>query len=141
MVNESYRSDKKVISFYKGGGVYNWSSNYIFCLNLEGKCVSTVSSIWQYLDNSEIPNMESLWENDEEKNQMVLATKVGFNIYAYNKIVKRWLFNFDKDMGPHLIINHRYMDFFIAENCFFFLQNIFGKPVKKSKWFSVCKTM
>lgn len=64
--------------------------------------------------------MESLWENDEEKNQMFLATKVGFNIYAYNKIVKRWLFVFNKDMGPKLIMNHRYMDFFIAENCFFY---------------------
>lgn len=95
-------------------------------------------NIWKYLDNSEIPNMESLWENDEEKYQMFLATKVGFNIYAYNKIVKRWLFVFDKDMGPHLIINHRYMDFLLK---IVFLQNIFGKPVKKSKWFSVCKTM
>lgn len=53
--------------------------------------------------------MESLWKNDEEKNQMFLATKVGFNIYAYNKIVKRWLFVFDKDIGPHLIINHGFL--------------------------------
>lgn len=76
--------------------------------------------------------MESHWENDEEKYQMFLATKVGFNIYAYNKIVKRWLFVFNKDMGPKLIMNHRYMDFFIAENCFF-TKYFFGKPVKKSK--------
>lgn len=38
---------------------------------------------------------------------MFLITTVGFNIYAYNKIVKRSLFVFDKDTSLHLIMNHK----------------------------------
>lgn len=128
--------------FSKRCEVFNWSSNFIFCFNLEDKCVSTVSSLWKYLDNLKIPNMEPLWENDEEKkNQMFLITTVGFNIYAYNKIVKRWLFVFDKDTSLHLIMNHK---IHVTLYCWklFVLQNILRKTSgKKSKWFSVFKTM